>query len=78
MASTAHRWLPLASGASHLILCVAVGDIFFFKMKMGYFCTYYLEGTFSLNYLSFFVLHFKSLKDIEKERMSEKAAEMLH
>ena len=57
---------------------MAVGDIFFFKMKMGYFCTYYLEGTFSLNYLTFFVLHFKSLKDIEKERMSEKAAEMLH
>lgn len=65
MASTAHRWLPLATGASHLILCV-LWVTFFFKTKMGYFCTYYLEGTFSLNYLSFFVLHFKSLKDIPK------------
>ena len=68
--STAHRWLPLATGASHLILCVAVGDIFFLKMKMGYFCAYCLEGTFSLSYWSLFHIlsHWKTFGEREWER----------
>lgn len=71
--STAHRWLPLATGASHLILCVAVGDIFFLKMKMGYFCAYCLEGTFSLSYWSLFHIlsHWKTFGEREWERAAE-------
>lgn len=43
---------------------------FFLKTKMGYFCTYSLEGIFSLNYLSLFYIlsHWKTFGKREGER----------